>query len=103
MPLDHDPDEANICAQRFHQIYSEEGHQPEMYWSPPTFENTASDRDADGDTQENDEEEKTFRTVTPSKDDEMPPGMKRMRQTIDARSIEEEEDGMAEPQTKKKK
>ena len=103
LPLDHDPDEANLCAQRFHQIYSEEGHQPEMYWSPPTFGNTASGGDAVGDEEKTrDDEEKTSRTVTPSKEDEVPSDMMRMRQTIDARSIEEEE-GMAEPQTKKRK
>ena len=102
LPLDHDPDETNLCAQRFHQIYSEEGHQPEMYWSSPTFDNTASDGDADGNR--NDEEEKTSRTVTPSKDDELPSDLKRVRQTIDARSIEEEEEGsLAESQTKKRK
>jgi len=104
LPLDHDPDEANLCAQRFHQIYSEEGHQPEMYWSPPTFGNTASGGDTVGDEEKtrDDDEEKTSRTVTPSKEDEVPSDMMRMRQTIEARSIEEEE-GMAEPQTKKRK
>ena len=101
LPLDHDPDEANLCAQRFHQIYSEEGHQPEMYWSPPTFGNTASGGDAYENTRD-DEKEKTPRTITPSKDDELPSDLKRVRQTIDARSIEEEE-GMAEPQSKKRK
>ena len=82
LPLEYNPEEANLCAQQLHMLYSQQGEYPNCYyWSVrPSI-----------DTNEGEE----VRTVTPTKED-MLPKLKRMRQemTVGSLCIEGEEEGV---------
>ena len=91
LPLEHNPEEANLCAQQLHMLYSQQGEHPNCYyWSVSTSIDT------------NEGEE--VRTVTPTKED-IPPNLKRMRQemTVGSLCIEGEEEGVSPKKGRKLK
>lgn len=71
LPIEHDTEETELCAQRLHQICSDDEYQPSM-----TFDDCI-----DHQTSQIDESNKSGRTVTPTKE-HIPSSIKRIREEV---------------------